>query len=114
MARQHLCIRHVEAAAHCMPQISAAYLELHLLEHYTSGCCSSMESLDIAAEHEPSSQQTSLSEGHRLLRQEKAHKALAQLQPLMTCEDDSSKHLGVSSFAYTAYKLWRQLLACMP
>ena len=93
---QDLCIRHARAAAHCMPHIVAAYLAFHLPGDCVPGCCRSMESLDIAAEHEPSSQQTSLAEGQKLLRQREAHKALDLLQPLMTCTDDSPDYLRVS------------------
>ena len=93
---QDLCIRHARAAAHYMPQTLAAYLAFHLFGDHSPGCCRSMESLDIAAEHEPSSRQTSLAEGHKLLRQREAHKALDLLQPLMTCTDDSPDYLRVS------------------
>ncbi|CAL5220262.1 g2243 [Coccomyxa viridis] len=67
-------------------QLAQAHLALQDLNR-------SMESLDIAAEHEPSSQQTSLAEGQKLLRQREAHKALDLLQPLMTCTDDSPDYL---------------------
>ncbi|CAL5220282.1 g2267 [Coccomyxa viridis] len=71
------------ATAH---QLARAHLAVQRLDR-------SLESPNIAAEQEPSSQQSSSTERQVLLMQGEARKELNRLRPLMNCKKTSSEHL---------------------
>ena len=59
--------------------------------------CRSLESLDIAAEYDPSSVYTTFTRIKVLLMQGAASQALSLLQPLMACEGASLEYLRVGN-----------------